>query len=117
MVISPYQYDADLDRVIDGDTVILRVRLGFYISANITFRLLGINAPEVVGATREAGLAARANLEMLLGQGEISVVSTKYDKYAPRWLGTIYVHRPDGTTTNVNNQMVAMGHAIMYSPG
>ena len=41
-----YNYSARLERVIDGDTVILRVDLGFKIMVTVTFRLAGIDTPE-----------------------------------------------------------------------
>ena len=44
-----YNYPCKVVRVIDGDTAVLEVNLGFNIRFTETFRLLGINAPEKRG--------------------------------------------------------------------
>jgi micrococcal nuclease len=100
-----------IDRVIDGDTVVAIVDLGFSISMKINFRLSGINAPEVVGATRAAGLDATAHLAKLLSFPlDVQVQSSK-DKYG-RYLGRFIVAGVD-----VNAQMIADGHAVAYDGG
>jgi micrococcal nuclease len=101
-----------IDRVIDGDTVVAIVDLGFSISMKINFRLTGINTPEVVGATQAAGLAAKAHLEKLLERPtwDVEVQSSK-DKYG-RYLGRFIVAGVD-----VNARMIADGHAVAYDGG
>lgn len=61
-----YEYRATLDRVVDGDTVYLVVDLGFHIQVRMSFRLLGIDTPEVRGEERPEGLVAKAALEAML---------------------------------------------------
>ena len=100
-----------IDRVIDGDTVVAIVDLGFSLSMKINFRLSGINTPEVVGATRAAGLDATAHLAKLLSFPlDVQVQSSK-DKYG-RYLGRFIVAGVD-----VNAQMIADGHAVAYDGG
>ena len=41
-----YTYKAEIKRIIDGDTVDLRVDLGFNVWITIRARLLGVNTPE-----------------------------------------------------------------------
>ena len=111
-----FQYNTTIDRVIDGDTVKLNVDLGFNVSVIIDFRLLGINAPEVKGATRATGMASTQHLMMLLAQGALTVMSSKplkTDKYG-RWLVDITVTRPDQTSFNANQQMILDGFADVY---
>lgn len=111
-----YEYTATLVRVIDGDTVVLVVDLGFTVSVNVEFRLLGINAPEMKGTTKVAGLNAKAHLEQLLAQGALSLKSEKApktDKYG-RWLADITVTKADGTSFNANQAMVTDGFAVPY---
>lgn len=111
-----YEYHASLVRVIDGDTVVMVVDLGFTVSVNIEFRLLGINAPEMKGTSKVAGQAAKEHLEQLLAQGSLSLKSDKApktDKYG-RWLADITVTKPDGTSFNANQQMIADGFAVAY---
>ena len=113
-----FQYNATLNRVIDGDTVKLNVDLGFNVSVIIDFRLLGINAPEVKGNTKPAGLASTAHLSLLLSQGTLTITSflpLKTDKYG-RWLADITVTRPDKTTFSINQQMITDGFAVVFNP-
>lgn len=110
-----YHYTAKLIRVVDGDTVWLNVDLGFTVHVEICFRLLGINAPELYGTGTTAGTDAKAHLATLLGQGAITLRSEKplkTDKYG-RWIADVTVTRPDGSSFNVNKQMVADGHAVV----
>lgn len=113
-----YEYAAEVIRVVDGDTAWLRVDLGFTVHVDVNFRLLGINAPEIVGAQRAAGAAAKQHLVDLLAQGTLTIRSEKplkTDKYG-RWLADITVTRPDGSSFNANQQMIADGHAVSF-PG
>lgn len=41
-----YEYNAKIDRVVDGDTVDFIVDLGFNISTKIRTRLIGVDTPE-----------------------------------------------------------------------
>lgn len=114
-----FEYNATLIRVVDGDTVWLDVDLGFRTHVRIDVRLLGINTPEVVGASRAAGLAARAELVRLCGLRQLRVETLKADsadKYG-RWLATIYAIQPDGTETNVNQALISGGFAVPYMVG
>lgn len=108
-----FWYRVELVRVVDGDTAEVLVDLGFRISWRMHIRLLGINAPEVVGATKDAGLAAKAHLEKLLTGPGLMLKSHKdqADKYGNRWLGEFF---RDGV--NLNQQMIADGHAVAYTP-
>lgn len=124
-----YEYVATVARVVDGDTVhmvltktfTLPVDFGFNIkdtvllqkSAEIDFRLAGINAPEMHAPTLAAGQAAKAELIRLLGLGALRVLTAKADKYG-RWLATIYVKQADGTELCANDEMVKGGFAVPY---
>jgi endonuclease YncB( thermonuclease family) len=122
-------YKADLVRVIDGDTVVLRLHkefsfdidFGFYIKENLCthksvelpFRLLGIDAPEVVGSEKAAGLASKDALEKLLRSGELTATTYKPDKYG-RWLATIEIKQSDGYTIDAADYLVKNGFAEPY---
>lgn len=108
-----YEYKAKLVRVVDGDTVWLDVDLGFNVHVTLDFRLAGLNTPEVVGATKIAGVAAKVELERLLGLGTLRIVSTKSDKYG-RWLATLYVLPATGAEIDVNQALLSGGFAIPY---
>lgn len=111
-----YTYAASLVRVVDGDTVVMNVDLGFTVHVTVVFRLLGINTPELIGPNRTGGLAAKAHLEQLLAQGTLTLRSEKplkTDKYG-RYLADITVTRLDGSSFNANQQMIADGYASVY---
>lgn len=111
-----YEYNAKLARVVDGDTVWLDVDLGFGVHANLDFRLYGINAPETIGVTKKAGLAAKAELERLLALGPLRIETykaDKVDKYG-RWLASLFVKDLNGLELNVNASLEAGKFATSY---
>jgi micrococcal nuclease len=111
-----YTYPAKLVRVVDGDTVVMTVDLGFSVSVEVEFRLFGINAPETKGATKAAGLAAKDHLIDLMSRGRCVITSVKpprQDKYG-RWLAHVAIELPDGTSFLVSDRMVSDGHAVTY---
>jgi micrococcal nuclease len=108
-----YEYKAKLSRIVDGDTLWLFVDLGFKVIVELEFRLYGLNTPEIIGGQKVAGLFAKAELRRLLGLGELRIATTKADKYG-RWLATIFVDCPDGTTVNANQALLDGGFAKPY---
>ena len=106
-------YAAKVNRVIDGDTVVFDVDLGFNVTITITTRLSRINAPESNRKiSKVKGLAARDYLIGIMMMGPLLIQSSKpfRGKYG-RWLVEILVEI-DGEYWNVNDQMVEDGHAI-----
>ena len=122
-----YTYAAKLIEVIDGDTVDLLIDLGFGVHAKERCRLYGIDAPEM---PTEAGRAAKAYLESLLGASSELFVATrkmtrkpkeKTDKYG-RYLAVLYVSSNDVEDdwssdkismkpTSINARMIYAGRA------
>ncbi len=112
MIGALYWYKGLCTAVYDGDTITLNLNLGFNFRVNnFKIRMLGINAPEVVGANRAAGLASRDFLASRVLDRMVMLHSYKdrADKYGGRWLGEIY---HDGV--NVNQLMIESGHAVPY---
>lgn len=89
-----HEYRAVVARIVDGDTLVADVDLGFGIWLHRqSFRLLGINARE---RSEPGGLQAAANLASLLPPGStITLTSVKNDKYGGRY--DALVRLPDGT--------------------
>lgn len=106
-----YEYTALIERVIDGDTVVVDVDLGFRIRQRITCRLDGINAPEL--RTPE-GKDARDVLMLLISGKTLAVhtIKDRTEKYG-RYLLVVYLE--DGVTT-ANQWMLDNGHAVPYRP-
>ncbi|WP_417849417.1 thermonuclease family protein [Thalassoglobus sp.] len=109
-----YEYRAKIVRLIDGDTVVADVQLGFHVSLRTTFRLFGIDAPETRGVERPDGLAATEYLKRFIskltdGSNELTIRTQKdrtgkYGRYlAELWVGDI----------NLNEALVAAGHAAI----
>jgi endonuclease YncB( thermonuclease family) len=117
-----FEYAATIIDCHDGDTVRAHVDLGFHVQLTETFRLLGINAPELFGATREQGMVSRNALAaMILGQ---AVVMRSFKPSEPphdpkpdsfgRWLVVILLPQPDGSALNICDWMIAEGFAVPY---
>ena len=119
-----YEYKATVVHVIDGDSVEAAVDLGFSVSVHMQLRLLGIDAPEVVGETKVAGLAATNFLYDLLvpypTQEKTVIIVTKKDKKEKfgRYLATLYLTVEDKIAgKSVNQTMIDAGHAKSYFGG
>lgn len=107
---DPYIRKAIVTRIVDGDTVHVAINLGMSITFETSLRLAGINAPEVVGATKAEGLAAKVALADMLPIGTEVVLKTEKpkDKYG-RYLAWIYF---PGATKSVNAEMIDAGFAV-----
>ena len=111
-----YEYNANIIRVYDGDTVWADLDLGFGIwMRNQAIRLRGINTPELRGETKEAGIAARDRLKDLLTRaGNKCVIKTVKDdqtgKYG-RILGELLVA---GEEISLNQVLIDEGFAVPY---
>ncbi len=108
-----YLYEAELIRVIDGDTVDAWIDLGFDITVRRRIRLWGINAPETRTLDLEEkreGKIAKARLEEVLNlnRGSFMVKSIGVDKYG-RCLGELYIQE-----VNLNKQLLAEGLVEVY---
>lgn len=107
-----YEYHATLRRVIDGDTLELEVDLGFEMHAVTTFRLYGVNAPEVTGATKKAGNEATAFTKQWLEHAGTPLLIRTYkrDKYG-RWLAEVWGANMGKGPLTLNAALLQAGHA------
>ena len=108
-----YEYNAKLDRVVDGDTVDAMIDLGFNTWVHKRIRLMGIDAPET--RTRDLdekaqGFITKDRLTGLLeaANGEFALLSHGVGKYG-RCLGTILVGEQ-----NINKLLIEEGLAEVY---
>ena len=129
---ASYTYNAEVIRVVDGDTVIASVDVGFDMWKKCNIRLHGIDTPET--RTRDlneknAGNEAKDRLIELLEANDNKFVldSVGLDKYG-RSLGILYTgyHEVmpwhDSTNTrpvqmSLNDLLVMEGHAVKYNGG
>ena len=106
-----YRYAAKLVRVVDGDTVVLDIDLGFRIRLQDYVRLHGVNAPEIFGANATpAGRAAMVfTCAWFENDPQLYLQShglNEREKYG-RVLGTIY---RDGDAISLNAALIYSGH-------
>jgi micrococcal nuclease len=110
--MSMWTYRAIIIRVVDGDTVDVRIDLGFSVLHEARLRLLGIDAPEMLArdpAERERARAATARLSALLPVGAAVTVTTQKDrreKYG-RYLARIVAGETDVCATLLAEGLVA----------
>lgn len=113
-----YEYAATVVRVIDGDTAVVDIDLGFHTwRRNQSIRLLDCNAREL---SMPGGPEARDHLSGLLPAGtQVTVSTVKVDKYGDRYDGAVTL--PDGrdlVTVLAESGWVALwdGHGLRPVP-
>lgn len=107
-----YHYKALVTDAYDGDTITVEIDLGLKtVVKGEKLRLHRINAPEVRGAEKEAGKAARDYLRARILQREIllETIKDRKGKYG-RYLAEVWLEE-NGTLVNINDELVAAGHA------
>ena len=110
-----YEYNATVERVVDGDTLEVLIDLGLDVGIRTILRLNRINAYETklgVNTTAEKkakGIAGRDHLKAMFDANSHIVVLTikdKTEKYG-RYLAEV-THNG----VSINDQMVSLGYAI-----
>lgn len=110
-----YTYRAAIIDVIDGDTVVADIDLGFGVWLRKQhIRLAKINSPELKGATLKAAQDSRDFLKKLILNKTVTVQTEKdtKEKYG-RWLATILLEE-DKSLVDINHKMVLEGYAVTY---
>jgi micrococcal nuclease len=103
-----YQYEAQVLRVIDGDTLDLFIDLGFKVGFNTRIRLIGIDTPE---KWHPYGKVVKAYLQQELEGKKIFLDVTKKDKYG-RYLGVVYLNK--NAEQSVNDKLIEINMAKAY---
>ena len=112
--MSTWVVHGTLIRVIDGDTVVADLDLGWKTwLRDVSIRLAGINAPELHADDEVTRTAARASRDALvLYEGApITVTSHKLDKYG-RVLANVVVD----SNTDLSQLQLNSGRAVIYNP-
>ena len=122
--MDKYIYRAKLDRVVDGDIVDALIDVGFDIWFKKRIRFMGLDTWE--SRTRDLeekklGKLAKERTRQLLEDvssksGYFRVKSHGLGKYG-RVLGEIFIMDKDGKQWNVNETLIAEGHAYVYDGG
>lgn len=116
-----YTYNAELVRVIDGDTVVAMIDLGFSTWVKRTIRFYGIDAYESRTRDKEEkvkGLAAKKLVSDILEEfdGKFLLQSHGVGKFG-RCLGTLMVINEADETININKRLINEGLAVKYNGG
>ena len=113
------KYSASVEKVTDGDTLVVDINLGFGVTLNgAKIRMYGINTPE--SRTRNAlekiaGLAAKERLIEILESSQSIEVCVNEKKPRGKFGRVIAILFADGR--NVNQALVDEGHAKPYFGG
>ena len=116
-----YEYNCELVRIIDGDTIVVSIDLGFKVwLRKETVRLMGINCPESRTrhlAEKELGLAAKNRLKELIPR-KFKIITHKDRKGKfGRLLAEPIVDHPEYGFLNICDRMLEEGHAQPYYGG
>ena len=109
-----YRYRAELNRVVDGDTLDVVIDLGFYIRLKERIRLEGVDTPEIYGVPQDSeeyrrGLEAKEYVERRLAEnGNQMIIETRKMGKWRRWLAKVYL--PD-TGRTLNEELIEKGLA------
>lgn len=118
MITPTYIYRATCRRVVDGDTFIARIDLGFHVEAQISVRLHGVDTPE---RGHPQWAAAGDFLRRLVGEeaSELHipqplVIQTYRDRMSfNRWIADVYKAEAPGT--NVAEAIINSGLGVPMS--
>lgn len=123
-----YEYNAVVERVVDGDTIDVIIDLGFKTWKKVRVRMEGINTPE--SRTRDLeekkrGLAAKDRLVEILELNNnkcvlhVSGVGKFGRAIASVFVTSLSPTHDDSSLTliNVNQQLITEGHAVSYDGG
>ena len=113
-----YTYKAIVLRVIDADTVLVRIDLGFYMSVRTKIRLRGIDAPEMYST---AGRTATVFVKERLAPLDCIVVRTYTTEKYGRYLGDVFYSPTEKDPSRVarfgtflNQELLDTGHARVW---
>lgn len=116
-----YEYRAELERVVDGDTYDFRVDLGFHVSKQIRVRMLGVNTAETYGVKKDTeeyqkGMKEKRFVEDWFSSADDVIIRTEKDgrgKYG-RWLARVYDGDPDDEETECLNERLIEEFNVSY---
>ena len=116
-----YLWRADIDRVVDGDTLDVIIDCGFHATRTERLRLLGVNCPEMHGPSSQAGVAAKSftnswcndvQYDTTRASWPFLVETFKTDAFG-RYLARVWpADQPDGV--DLAAALLEAGHAVVY---
>lgn len=110
MIQDEYCRKAYVTYVVDGDTFDANVDLGFGIITKQRFRILGIDAPEII---TDKGYIAKEYLNELICDKTVVLLSKKKDSFG-RFLADVYITERQ-KEINVGAHLISQGLAEIYN--
>ena len=104
-----FTYAAEVEKVVDGDTLRVIVDLGFGVKTRQYLRLRGLNCPEM--DTQEGKKAAEFVRSRIRVASEIILTSSRSDKY-DRYLADIFFMNDKRQEVYLNNALLEQGLAV-----
>lgn len=109
-----YTYRVEVVKVIDADTIDVKIDVGFNTHIFKRLRFLGVDTWEVRGDEREKGLIAKARLEELIASSKEAYIQTVMDgqgKYG-RVLAWFWLGHDNGIYECANRILLEEGHGV-----
>jgi micrococcal nuclease len=106
-------YPAEVERVVDGDTLAVRVAIWLHQDLDVLVRIRGIDAPELRGRCqdeKDRAQAATVALEALVSGGEVALTAIEGDKYFGRVIADVATSAGE----NVGAALISGGYVRTY---
>ena len=107
---------AFVERVVDGDTLLVRARIWLGQELQVMVRVSGIDAPEIRARCtkeRQLALSARHFVKRLVGQRKIILTNIRQGKYAGRVIANV----ADKSGSSLSAQLLEANLARPYKRG
>ena len=112
--LEDYVRNAKVVEVIDGDTLVLDIDMGFYTTLRQKVRVLGVNCPEMKGLNRESGLKAKlATVKWCEATFNRVVVKTHLIRETDSF-GRVLAEVWGGDDTSLADYLIKNGYAVPY---
>ncbi|HPE76543.1 MAG TPA: thermonuclease family protein [Draconibacterium sp.] len=110
-----YHYKANVERIVDGDTIDVVIDLGFKITTFQRIRMARINTPETYNVKKDSeeyqnGMLAKLYVEQRIAanNNEIQLETEKVQEKYGRYIGTIWLA---DSAISLNDELVEKGFA------
>lgn len=112
-----YNYEAKVERVVDGDTLKLDIDLGFTIHWKSSCRLYGINTPELKAKSIEVRESAKLSMQYVIDNLQVGstilIYSRELDKYGRPLIEVFF---GEGFKRHLNAELLSNNLAVKYMP-
>ena len=95
-------------RTVDGDTFVVDAFIWLGLKSRETVRVLGVNTPEIHGATKDAGMVSRQFTVDWLAQGDVTLTACSRDAFG-RVLAVV-----SRGESNLGKELISNGLGVEY---